>query len=96
VSKTTVSKTTVSKTAVTPSELTPPVGPFSHAIEVGGFLYFSRQVGQEPATGKVVEGAFWRDRACLPESLGGSHAGWRGFPSLSGSPQCNHREGFRK
>jgi 2-iminobutanoate/2-iminopropanoate deaminase len=37
-------------------ELTPPVGPFSQAIEVGGFLYFSGQVGQDQATGKVVEG----------------------------------------
>ncbi|MGB8518748.1 MAG: Rid family detoxifying hydrolase, partial [Candidatus Tumulicola sp.] len=46
----------MSKTAITSSELAPPVGPFSQAIEVGGFLYFSGQVGQDPATGKVVEG----------------------------------------
>src|SRR5262249_38130569 len=46
----------MSKTAVASPELTPPVGPFSQAIEVGGFLYFSGQVGQDPATGKVVEG----------------------------------------
>src|SRR4029077_2378476 len=46
----------MSKTAITSPELTPPVGPFSQAIEVGGFIYFSGQVGQDPATGKVVEG----------------------------------------
>src|SRR5690348_17965812 len=46
----------MSKTAITSPELAPPAGPFSQAIEVGGFLYFSGQVGQEPATGKVVEG----------------------------------------
>jgi 2-iminobutanoate/2-iminopropanoate deaminase len=46
----------MNKTAVTSPELAPPVGPFSQAIEVGGFLYFSGQVGQDPATGKVVEG----------------------------------------
>jgi 2-iminobutanoate/2-iminopropanoate deaminase len=46
----------MSKTAIISPELTPPVGPFSPAIEVGGFLYFSGQVGQDPATGKVVEG----------------------------------------
>jgi 2-iminobutanoate/2-iminopropanoate deaminase len=46
----------MSKTAIISPELTPPVGPFSQAIEVGGFLYFSGQVGQDPATGKVVEG----------------------------------------
>jgi len=46
----------MSKTAITSPELTPPVGPFSQAVEVGGFLYFSGQVGQDPATGKVVAG----------------------------------------
>ena len=46
----------MSKTAITSPELTAPVGPFSQAIEVGGFLYVSGQVGQDPATGKVVEG----------------------------------------
>ena len=44
----------MSKTAITSPELAPPVGPFSQAIEVGGFLYLSGQVGQDPATGKVV------------------------------------------
>src|SRR5207244_5882657 len=44
------------KTAVTSPELAPPFVPFSQAIEVGGFVYFSGQVGQDPATGKVVEG----------------------------------------
>jgi len=46
----------MSKTAITAPELTPPVGPFSQAIEVCGFLYFSGQVAQDPAAGKVVEG----------------------------------------
>src|ERR1700739_1527118 len=46
----------MSKTAITSPQLASPVGPFSQAIEVGGFLYFSGQVGQDPATGKVVEG----------------------------------------
>ena len=46
----------MSKTAVTSAELAPPVGPFSQAIEVGGFLYVSGHVGQDPVTGKVVEG----------------------------------------
>src|ERR1700691_1806741 len=46
----------MSKTEIASSDLSPPVGPFSHAIEVGGFLYFSGQVGQDPAPGKVGEG----------------------------------------
>jgi len=46
----------MSKTAITSPELTPPVGPFSQAIRVGGFLFVSGHVGQDPATSKVVEG----------------------------------------
>jgi len=46
----------MSKTAITSPELARPVGPFSQAIEAGGFLYVSGQVGQDPASGKVVEG----------------------------------------
>jgi 2-iminobutanoate/2-iminopropanoate deaminase len=46
----------MSKTAILSPELSPPVGPFSQAVQVDGFLYFSGQVAQDPATGKVVEG----------------------------------------
>ncbi len=46
----------MSKTAITSPELAPPAGPFSQAIEAAGFLYVSGQVGQDPATGRVVEG----------------------------------------
>jgi len=46
----------MSKTAISWPELAPPVGPFSQAIQVDGFLYFSGQVAQDPATGKVVAG----------------------------------------
>ena len=46
----------MNKTAITSPELAPPVGPFSQAIKVGGFIYVSGQVGQDPATGKLVAG----------------------------------------
>ena len=69
----------MSKTAITSPELTPPVGPFSQAIEVDGFLYFSGQVGQDPATGKVVEGGVvaetervFRNLAAVLEAAGRS------------------------
>ena len=42
--------------AITAPELAPPVGPFSQAVEAGGFIYFSGQVGQDPTTGKLVAG----------------------------------------
>ena len=46
----------MSKTAITSPELAPPVGPFSQAIEIDGFLYLSGQVGQDPTTGKLTSG----------------------------------------
>ena len=46
----------MSKTAITSPELAPPVGPFSQAVTIDGFLFFSGQVAQDPATGKVVGG----------------------------------------
>jgi 2-iminobutanoate/2-iminopropanoate deaminase len=46
----------MSKTAITSPELPPPVGPFSQAIGIGGFLFLSGQVGLDPATGKLAPG----------------------------------------
>ena len=46
----------MSKTPITSLELAPPVGPFSQAVEAGGVIYFSGQVGQDPTTGKLVAG----------------------------------------
>jgi 2-iminobutanoate/2-iminopropanoate deaminase len=46
----------MSKTTITSPELAPPVGPFSQAVDAGGSIYFSGQVGQDPATGKLVSG----------------------------------------
>lgn len=46
----------MTKTAIVSPKLTPPVGPFSQAIKCQGFIYLSGQVGQDPATGKLVPG----------------------------------------
>ena len=46
----------MNKTAITSKELSPPVGPFSQAVKIDGFIYFSGQVGQDPTTGKLVTG----------------------------------------
>ena len=46
----------MNKIAITSPELTPPVGPFSQAVKVDGFIYFSGHVGQDPTTGKLVTG----------------------------------------
>jgi 2-iminobutanoate/2-iminopropanoate deaminase len=44
--------TTAILTAAAPA----PVGPYSQAIRVDGFVFCSGQVGLDPATGKIVEG----------------------------------------
>ena len=46
----------MSKTTITSPDLAPPVGPFSQAVDAGGFIYYSGQVGQDPTTGKLVAG----------------------------------------
>jgi len=46
----------MTKTQITSTELAPPVGPFSQGTRMGAFIFLSGQVGQDPATGKVVEG----------------------------------------
>lgn len=46
----------MSKSAIVSSKLAPPVGPFSQAIRTDGYLFFSGQVAQDPATGMLVEG----------------------------------------
>ena len=46
----------MTKIAIVSSKLAPPVGPFSQAVKVDGFIYFSGQVGQDPTTGKLVAG----------------------------------------
>ena len=38
------------------SRLPTPVGPFSHAVRDGDRVFLSGQVGQDPATGKLVAG----------------------------------------
>jgi 2-iminobutanoate/2-iminopropanoate deaminase len=43
-------------TAIRTSHAPSPVGPYSQAIRVDGFIFCSGQVGLDPATGKLVEG----------------------------------------
>lgn len=69
----------MTKTEVISPELAPPVGPYSPAIRVDGFLYVSGQAGQDPATGKLVEGGVvaeaervFRNLAAILEAAGRS------------------------
>jgi 2-iminobutanoate/2-iminopropanoate deaminase len=55
--------------AIRSDRLSPPVGPFSPAIRSGGLIFFSGQVGQDPATGKVVAGGVEAEAAQLFRNL---------------------------
>jgi 2-iminobutanoate/2-iminopropanoate deaminase len=46
----------MTKSAIVSPKLAPPVGPFSQAMQCNGLIYLSGQVGQDPNTGKLVEG----------------------------------------
>ncbi len=59
----------MTKTAIASPELAPPVGPFSQAVESGGFIYFSGQVGQDPTTGKLVAGGIAAEADRLFQNL---------------------------
>jgi len=73
----------MSKTAITSPELSPPVGPFSQAVKVDGFIYFSGQVGQDPATGKVVEGGIEAETERVFQNLAALlKAAGRGFDDV--------------
>src|SRR5215468_6967013 len=61
----------MSKTAITSPELAPPVRPFSQAVKIDGFLFFSGQVAQDPATGKVVEGGIVAETERVFQNLPG-------------------------
>lgn len=43
-------------TAILTDRAPAPVGPYSQAIRVDGFVFCSGQVGLDPKTGKIVEG----------------------------------------
>ena len=65
--------------AISSDALPPPVGPFSPAVRSGGFIFFSGQVGADPATGQLVEGGveaetrqIFRNLATLLDAAGKS------------------------
>jgi 2-iminobutanoate/2-iminopropanoate deaminase len=46
----------MTRTIVKPAAAAPPVGPYSHAVRVGEFLFCSGQIPLDPATGQLVGG----------------------------------------
>jgi len=73
----------MSKTAISSPELSPPVGPFSQAVRMDGFIYLSGQVGQDPATGEVVEGGIEAETERVFQNLAALlKAAGRGFDDV--------------
>ncbi|NUR44972.1 MAG: hypothetical protein HOP91_02285 [Sphingomonas sp.] len=65
--------------AITSDRLAPPVGPFSQAVRFGDLIFFSGQVAQDPATGKLMDGGveaearqLFKNLATLLETVGKS------------------------
>ena len=65
--------------AIRSDKLAPPIGPFSQAIRAGDFLFFSGQVGVDPATGGLIPGGIeaearqlFRNLATLLDAAGKS------------------------
>ena len=50
----------MTRRAITSDRIAPTAGPFSPAIQAGGTVYLSGQVGQDPITGHLVEGGVTR------------------------------------
>src|SRR4051794_28866623 len=55
--------------ALRSDKLAAPIGPFSQAVRSGDFIFFSGQVGQDPATGKLVEGGVEAEARLLFRNL---------------------------
>jgi 2-iminobutanoate/2-iminopropanoate deaminase len=60
----------MSKQMIKSAKLAPPVGPFSPAVRINGLVYLSGQVGQDPSTGKLVEGGVERETEQIFAGLG--------------------------
>ena len=65
--------------AISSDKLAPPEGPFSPAVRSGGLIFFSGQVGVDPAIGRLVDGGVeaearqvFRNLATLLEAAGKS------------------------
>ena len=48
----------------------PPIGPYSPALRVGGFLFLSGQIPLDPATGQIVEGDIRVQATRVLENMG--------------------------
>jgi 2-iminobutanoate/2-iminopropanoate deaminase len=66
---------------VTGPGLPPPIGPYSHAVRAGGFVFVSGQPGLDPATGQVPGDSFGDEaRQAFTNLAAVLHAAGSGLP----------------
>jgi 2-iminobutanoate/2-iminopropanoate deaminase len=46
----------MARDGINSAQLTTPVGPYSHAVNAGEFVFLSGQIAQDQTTGKLIEG----------------------------------------
>lgn len=63
---------TVPRKAITSDDAPAALGPYSPGVQVGGFLFLSRQIGLNPESGKLVEGGIKEQTKQVLDNLGGS------------------------
>lgn len=59
----------MSRKAVTSEAAPRALGPYSQAVEAGGFVFCAGQVGLDPATGKLVPGGIAAEAARVLDNL---------------------------
>ncbi len=59
------------KTVISTSDSPSAIGPYSQAIQAGGFVFTSGQIPLDPATMKVVEGGIEEQATQVMKNLGG-------------------------
>ena len=46
----------MSRNAIATDKIAPPIGPFSAAVQTGGFVFLSGQIALDPTSGKLIAG----------------------------------------
>jgi 2-iminobutanoate/2-iminopropanoate deaminase len=61
---------TVRKQIIESLDAPKPIGPYSQAVRLGGFVFLSGQVGLDPKTGELVEGGVGAEARRVMDNLG--------------------------
>lgn len=57
------------RTLINPAKAPKAIGPYSHAVKVGNFLFLAGQLGIDPATGNLVPGGVREEMKRILENI---------------------------